>query len=244
MILLQHVSKTFGTFHAVMDVSLQINSGEIFGLIGPSGAGKSTVLRLINLLEVPTAGEVIVNGQSLTKASAKELRTMRKSIGMIFQHFHLLGNKTIYDNIAVALQLAGVPKSEHAARVAEVLDYVGLSDYAKSYPAALSGGQKQRIAIARALVTKPSVLLCDEPTSALDANTTRDILHVLQKINADFGVTIVIVSHELDVVKSICQRVAVLDGGRVYDIVELTPTGIAPVDHTPASFVRALKEDA
>lgn len=244
MISLQQVSKTFGEFQAVTDISLEINRGEIFGMIGTSGAGKSTVLRLMNLLEVPTAGEVIVDGQSLTKASVKQLRASRKSIGMIFQHFHLLGNKTIYANIAVALELAGVPKREQATRVVEVLQYVGLSEYATSYPAALSGGQKQRIAIARALVTNPKVLLCDEPTSALDSNTTRDLLHVLQKINADFGVTIVLVSHELDVIKSICQRVAVLDQGRVYEMVDMTPKGIEPVDRTPASFVRALKEDA
>ncbi|MER1985032.1 MAG: ATP-binding cassette domain-containing protein [Solibacillus sp.] len=242
MISLQQVSKAFGDFQAVTDVSLHINKGEIYGIIGPSGAGKSTVLRLMNLLEVPTAGEVVIDGQPLTQASTKQLRDMRKSIGMIFQHFHLLGNKTIYANIAVALELAGVPKKQHAARVAEVLNYVGLSSYAKSYPAALSGGQKQRIAIARALVTNPKVLLCDEPTSALDTNTTSDLLHVLQKINADFGVTIVIVSHALDVIKSICQRVTVLDGGRVYETVDITPKGIQPVDHTPASFVRALKE--
>lgn len=242
MISLQQVSKVFGHFQAVTDVSLHIKKGEIYGIIGPSGAGKSTVLRLMNLLEVPSSGDVVVDGQSLTKARARELRALRKSIGMIFQHFHLLSNQTIYANIAVALELAGVPKKEQPARVAEVLAYVGLSAYAKSYPASLSGGQKQRIAIARALATNPKVLLCDEPTSALDTNTTSDLLHVLRKINADFGVTIVIVSHELDVIKSICQRVTVLDNGRVYDTVDITPKGIQPVDHTPASFVRVLKE--
>lgn len=242
MISLQQVSKAFGDFQAVSEVSLHINEGEVHGIIGPSGAGKSTVLRLMNLLEVPTAGDILIDGQSLTKANAKQLCDIRKSIGMIFQHFHLLGNKTIYANIAVALELAGVPKKEHATRVAEMLRYVGLSDYAKSYPAALSGGQKQRIAIARALVTNPKVLLCDEPTSALDTNTTSDILHVLKKIHTDFGVTIVIVSHELDVIKSICQRVTVLEAGSIYETIDITPKGIAPIDRTPASFVRALKE--
>lgn len=241
MILLQHVTKAFGSFQAVDALTLHIKAGEIFGIIGPSGAGKSTVLRLMNLLEQPSSGQVFVDGHNLTEASAAELREQRKSIGMIFQHFHLLANKTVYANIAVALQLAGVDKSTYQQRVQEVLEYVGLAQYEKAYPAVLSGGQKQRVAIARALVTNPKVLLCDEPTSALDTNTTAGILQVLRKINDDFGVTIVLVSHELDVIKSICARVAVLDSGKVYDTVDMTPRGIPPIDHTPASFVRALK---
>lgn len=243
MIVLQQVTKIFGSDAAIQQVSLTIANGEIYGIIGPSGAGKSTLLRLINLLERPQSGQVIVAGQNLTEATSLQLNFARKSIGMIFQHFHLVNNKTVFDNIAVALQLANVPKTQHHKLVSEVLQYVGLEQFTHKYPATLSGGQKQRVAIARALVTKPAILLCDEPTSALDTNTTTGILRVLQQINKDFGVTIVIVSHELEVIKSICQRVTVLQDGQVYKTVQIDPTGIQPIDHTAESFVQALVGD-
>lgn len=241
MIQLQSVSKHFHDFQAVHDVSLHIERGEIFGLIGPSGAGKSTILRLINLLEKPTSGRVIVNETELTTLSKPKLSEQRKSIGMIFQHFHLVSNKTIFNNVAIALELAGYPKNERKQRVTECLQFVGLLDQQDKFPAQLSGGQKQRVAIARALATKPKVLLCDEPTSSLDPTTTAEILTVLQSINEQFGVTIVIVSHEMDVIQSICSRVCVLDSGKVYDIVEITPTGIVQKNQHPQTFVDALK---
>ncbi|OCS90763.1 methionine ABC transporter ATP-binding protein [Caryophanon latum] len=240
MITVAHVSKQFASFAALRDVSLYIEKGAIHGIVGASGAGKSTLLRMMNLLERPTSGDVHVNGVCLSAASPKALREARKSIGMIFQHFHLVSNKTVYDNIAVALQLARIPKKEHAARVQEVLQYVGLEAYKEQYPATLSGGQKQRVAIARALVTKPSILLCDEPTSALDPNTTLDILRVLQQIHADFGVTLVIVSHELSVIQQICTSATVLQAGEIYDTLTLVPTGVRSGEQTAESFVRAL----
>lgn len=241
MIELKQVTKQFEQFTALRNVTLTIRAGAIHGIVGASGAGKSTLLRIMNLLERPTQGDVYVNGAQLTTASASLLRQMRKSIGMIFQHFHLVHNKTVYDNVAVALTLAGVPRAKHRALVNEMLRYVGLEAYAAQYPATLSGGQKQRVAIARALVTKPAVLLCDEPTSALDPNTTREILRVLQQINQDFDVTIVIVSHELSVIQQFCTSVTVLDAGEVYEELLLTPSGIPTGEQTAESFVAALK---
>lgn len=243
MIVLENVHKAFGNEVAIHAVSLHIPEGAIYGIMGPSGAGKSTILRMMNLLEKPDSGHVMVGGRQLTTATSLQLNAARKSIGMIFQHFHLVANKTVYDNIAVALSLADVPKKEHATRVAEVLAYVGLEAHAKKYPAMLSGGQKQRVAIARALVTKPQVLLCDEPTSALDSNTTSGILQVLAQIHRDFGMTIVLVSHEVAVIKSICTHVAILEQGEIYKILDITPTGITASDNTAESFVRALQED-
>ena len=241
MIQLQNVTKQFDQFKAVDKVSLHIKPGEIFGLIGPSGAGKSTILRLMNLLETPTTGEVIVNGDHLTALSTKQLHNARKSIGMIFQHFNLLNNKTVFDNVAVALTLAGFPKANIESRVTECLSFVGLTDQQHKFPSQLSGGQKQRVAIARALANNPQVLLCDEPTSSLDPTTTAEILSVLQNINETFGVTIVIVSHEMDVIKSICSRVCVLSNGTVYDTVTIKPTGIITKSQHPQSFVDTLK---
>ena len=240
MIQLQQISKKFGTFEAVHNVTLAIGNGEIHGLIGASGAGKSTLLRLMNLLEVPDCGSVIINGQQLTELNSAQLRDARKSIGMIFQHFHLVANKTVFANVEIALSLANYPKQLRQARVLECLKFVGLEQFAQQYPAQLSGGQKQRVAIARALANEPAVLLCDEPTSALDTNTSAEILRVLQKVNETLGVTIVLVSHELEVVKSICHRATVLDAGQIYETVDLVPTGIKETDHHPQSFVNQL----
>lgn len=240
MIKLNRVSKRYNGFEAVKDVSLTIAKGEIYGIIGASGAGKSTLLRLVNILEVPDAGEVEVNGQVLTSLGSKELREARKSIGMIFQHFNLVANKTVYENVAVSLKLAGFPKKERHPRVEECLEFVGLKHFMGQYPAQLSGGQKQRVAIARALANNPEVLLCDEPTSSLDPNTTMEILGVLQSINERFGVTIVLVSHEMEVVKSICTKVTVLENGRVYETVATKPKGIPKMDSTANYFVEQL----
>ncbi|MGD6941905.1 methionine ABC transporter ATP-binding protein [Cytobacillus gottheilii] len=243
MITLQNVSKSFSQFEAIKSVNLTIEKGEIHGLIGASGAGKSTLLRLMNLLELPDTGDVEVNGQTLTRLSAKELRRARKSIGMIFQHFHLVANKTVFDNVAVALQLAGSRKSDIRLRVLECLQFVGLEKMAEKYPAQLSGGQKQRVAIARALANNPQVLLCDEPTSSLDPNTTAEILTVLNNINQQLGVTIVFVSHEMDVVKKICSGVSVMSEGEIYETVTIEPLGIQAIDNRPEYFVQQLKRD-
>jgi D-methionine transport system ATP-binding protein len=223
MIHLKNVHKRFqkpegGWFDAVRDTSLHIRAGEIFGLIGFSGAGKSTLLRLINLLERPDSGSVTVDGQQLTALSASALRRARQNIGMVFQQFNLMANRTVADNIAFPLEIAGWQQTDIDARVAECLDIVGLTDRAQHYPAQLSGGQKQRVGIARALAPRPHVILADEPTSALDPKTTQSILDCLQDINTRFGVTVVIVTHEMHVIRSICHRAALLDAGEVVEI--------------------------
>jgi D-methionine transport system ATP-binding protein len=206
------------TFDAVQSLSLDIHQGEVFGLIGKSGAGKSTLLRLINLLERPDAGQVFVGGRDLTTLSRRELRDTRQNIGMIFQQFNLIQNATVFDNVAFPLKIHGRHgKADIDGRVRECLALVGLSEKIDSYPAQLSGGQKQRVAIARALAPRPQVLLCDEPTSALDSETTRELLQTLADINKKIGVTIVIVTHELPVVEILCQKVAVLEQGRLVE---------------------------
>ncbi|RZT09925.1 D-methionine transport system ATP-binding protein [Duganella sp. CF402] len=216
LIRIEHASKAFGDFHAVRDVSLDVAQGDIFGLIGKSGAGKSTLLRLINLLERPDDGAITVDGRELTSLSKRDLRDARANIGMIFQQFNLLQNASVFENVAFPLRIhGGRSKQQIAARVADCLELVGLSDKSASYPAQLSGGQKQRVAIARALASGPAVLLCDEPTSALDAETTRALLATLKDINQRLDVTIVIVSHELDVIGEICNRVAVIEDGAI-----------------------------
>jgi D-methionine transport system ATP-binding protein len=232
MIKLQNVSKSYSdsnrTFQAVEPVSLHVEEGDIYGIIGFSGAGKSTLLRLVNLLEKPDEGSVIVNGEELTNLSGKELRRARQSIAMIFQHFNLLNNRTVAENVAFPLEIAGIGKEERAKRVRECLDIVGLTEKADSYPAKLSGGQKQRVAIARALASRPKVLLCDEPTSALDPQTTRTILEFLKEINQRFGVTILLVTHEMNVVKEICNKVAVMENGQLVEKLSLTERDIRP----------------
>jgi D-methionine transport system ATP-binding protein len=234
MIQLDQVSKRFATpqgqtFTAVNPTSLQIAAGEVHGIIGFSGAGKSTLLRLINLLEVPSGGRVIVDGKELTAMRKADLRAARRNIGMIFQHFNLLHNRTVSGNVAFALEVAGTPRAEIGPRVKECLEIVGLSDKTDSYPAALSGGQKQRVAIARALASRPQILLCDEPTSALDPYTTRDILEVLADINARLGVTIVIVSHSMSVVRAICDTISVMDAGNIIERIDLADSVVTPV---------------
>ncbi|SEN29530.1 D-methionine transport system ATP-binding protein [Paenisporosarcina quisquiliarum] len=243
MIKLHKVSKSYSRFQAIKSISITVNAGEIHGIIGASGAGKSTVLRLMNLLEIPDEGEVEINGQTLTNLHSKELRQARKSIGMIFQHYNLVANKTVYENVAVSLELANFPREERKSRVGECLQFVGLESLKEKYPAQLSGGQKQRVAIARALANNPRVLLCDEPTSSLDPNTTAEILSVLENINKSFGVTIVIVSHEMEVIKSICNRVTVMADGEVYDTVTIKPKRILNTDNSPKYFVEQLTKD-
>ncbi|MBN6188094.1 ATP-binding cassette domain-containing protein [Aneurinibacillus sp. BA2021] len=232
MIKLQNVAKSYktasGTFQAVAPTSLQVEEGDIYGIIGFSGAGKSTLLRLVNLLESPDEGTVHVAGQELTGLSKKELRKARQSIGMIFQHFNLLNNRTVAENVAFPLEIAGISKEEKVKRVQECLSIVGLTEKADSYPAKLSGGQKQRVAIARALASQPKVLLCDEPTSALDPQTTKTILAFLQEINQQLGVTILLVTHEMNVVKEICNKVAVMENGHVVERLSLAEQEIKP----------------
>ena len=221
MIRFEHVSKTFqtknGPFDALKDVSFEIEKGDIYGVIGYSGAGKSTLIRMVNALETPTSGNVWVEGKDIGTLNQKELRNLRKGIGMIFQQFNLLESKTIYDNVAIALKLNGVSKKDIEKRVTELLDSVELSDKKYSYPGQLSGGQKQRVGIARALANNPSILLCDEATSALDPKTTDSILELLKKINEMLHITIVIITHEMNVIQKICNKVAVMDYGQVVE---------------------------
>ena len=213
-------------FDAVQPLSLEIARGDIYGLVGKSGAGKSTLLRLINLLERPDAGSVVVAGRDLTRLGRRELCDARQNIGMIFQQFNLLQNATVYDNIAFPLRIHGHhDHRELDVRVRECLALVGLADKIDSYPARLSGGQKQRVAIARALAPRPEVLLCDEPTSALDTETTRALLQTLREINAELGVTIVIVTHELSVVEQLCRHVAVLEQGQLQEVFSVDLAG-------------------
>ena len=226
MIVLEQVSKRYrhrdqGWFTAVEPLSLHIKAGEIFGLMGYSGCGKSTLLRLINLLERPDSGSVSVDGQTLTALSAPSLRQARQHIGMVFQQFNLLANRTVAANVAFPLEVAGWQRSDIERRVAECLDIVGLTDRANHYPAQLSGGQKQRVGIARALAASPKVILADEPTSALDPATTRSVLECLLDINRRFNVTIVIVTHEMSVIRRLCDRAALLHQGKLLEVIDV-----------------------
>ncbi|WP_423063065.1 methionine ABC transporter ATP-binding protein [Candidiatus Paracoxiella cheracis] len=218
MIELKNVTKSYHSKHATVealsDINLKVNAGEIFGVIGKSGAGKSTLIRCVNLLERPTSGEVVVNGQELTALSQKQLRLARHHIGMVFQHFNLLNTRTVYQNVAFPLELLGVKKQEIERRVMPLLELTGLEQKAKVYPSRLSGGQKQRVAIARAVATDPKVLLCDEMTSALDPETTASILQLIKDINRKLNLSILLITHEMDVIKAIADYVAVLDHGK------------------------------
>lgn len=218
-ILIQDVSKTFetkdGSVQALNHVSLSIETGDIYGIIGMSGAGKSTLVRCMNFLEVPSEGKVLIDGKSLSEFSPKELRKEREKIGMIFQHFNLLMQKNVLENVCFPLYIQGKKKAEARAKALELLEIVGLADRAKAYPAQLSGGQKQRVAIARALASDPQILLCDEATSALDPQTTSSILELLRDINQKFGITIVIITHQMSVVREICTHVAIMKDGEV-----------------------------
>ena len=242
MIELRHISKDFGTgehaVHAVQDVSLTVETGEIFGIIGFSGAGKSTLVRCINLLERPTSGEVLLDGQELTALPPKQLRQTRKKIGMIFQHFNLMPSRTVAGNVAYPLRSSGLSREQIAAKVQSLLELVGIGDKADAFPSQLSGGQKQRVAIARALANDPSVLLCDEATSALDPQTTKAILHLLRDLNAKLGLTIVLITHEMAVVREICHRVAVMEHGRVAEQGEVFNVFVDPRQDITRSFIR------
>ncbi len=217
----QNLCKTFsaknGSVEALKGVSLSIDKGEIFGVIGLSGAGKSTLVRCMNLLERPDSGDVLLNGENLLALNKKQLRLRRQKIGMIFQHFNLLEQQTVLENVCFPMEIRGVPKKERREKALELLKKVGLADKAKAYPAQLSGGQKQRVAIARVLANEPEILLCDEATSALDPETTQTILRLLKTIRDTLGITIVVITHEMRVIQEVCTRVAVLDGGLVQE---------------------------
>lgn len=243
MIKLENISKSFAingkTVEAVKDVCLEIRQGEIFGIIGFSGAGKSTLVRCINLLEKPEKGRVIIDGEDITHYEGKELRHVRQRIGMIFQHFNLMPSRTVFENIELPLKLTKLSASERSQKIKKLLDLVGLSDKAQSYPSQLSGGQKQRVAIARAIANDPKVLLCDEATSALDPQTTHSILQLLKEVNTRLGITIVVITHQMEVIKEICDRVAVMQKGVVVekgDIVEVFSAPQAPITK---SFIQA-----
>lgn len=243
MIEFQQVSKTFKVkdrgIEAVKTTDLHVNRGEIFGLIGYSGAGKSTLLRLINRLEQPTSGRVIADGIDVTALDAAGLRAFRRRVGMIFQHFNLLSSKTVAENVAMPMRLAGeYERSAIDKRVRELLERVGLADQASKYPAQLSGGQKQRVGIARALATGPSILLCDEATSALDPETTGQVLQLLRQINQELGLTIVLITHEMDVIRRICDRVGVMEGGQVIESGPVAEVFLHPQHPTTQRFVQ------
>lgn len=222
IIQIQHLRKVFGgggdAVHALEDINLEILPGEIFGIIGLSGAGKSTLVRCMNLLERPTEGSILVDGQNMTALSEKELRLARRKITMIFQGFNLLMQRTCLKNVCFPMEISSVPAAQAKKRALELLELVGLGDKAQAYPAQLSGGQKQRVAIARALATEPKVLLCDEATSALDPTTTVSILNLLKDLNRKLGVTVVVITHQMSVIEEICSRVAILDGGSVAEM--------------------------
>ena len=241
MIELKNLTKVFdpGGVKAIDGVNLTVSEGTIYGVIGSSGAGKSTLIRCVNLLERPTAGQVLVGGRDLTALEEKALRQARRSIGMIFQHFNLLSSRTVYDNVALPLELAGANRQEIEQAVQPLLEMTGLADKRNSYPAQLSGGQKQRVAIARALASKPQVLLCDEATSALDPQTTRSILALLKDINRRLKITILIITHEMEVVKSICDRVAIMSHGKVIEENDVEQFFLNPRTELAKEFVRS-----
>jgi D-methionine transport system ATP-binding protein len=240
MIRLEGVTRRYrsaaGERTALDAVDLEIGKGEVFGVVGRSGAGKSTLIRTINRLETPDAGKVFVDGQEITALNPAELRAARRRIGMIFQHFNLLNARTIFDNVAFPLRLEGRPDAEAKTRTTELLERLGLAEHARKHPAQLSGGQKQRVGIARALACGPSVLLCDEATSALDPETTDDILNLLDQLNRELGLTIVLITHQMEVVRRVCDRVAVLKDGR---LVEQGPTADVFL-HPQHSITRAM----
>lgn len=248
MIRLEHVTKTFqtrdGDVHAVKDVSLDIAEGQIFGIIGFSGAGKSTLVRCMNLLERPEEGKVIFDGKNLLDLDAAGLRHARQKMSMIFQHFNLMRSRTVYENIALPLRMEKRPKEEIDKKVMELLDLIDLVERRDSYPSQLSGGQKQRVAIARALATDPKVLLCDEATSALDPQTTQSILHLIRRINRERNITVVVITHEMLVVKEICDRVAVMEAGRVVETNDLVPIFINPIEEITRNFINTTNESA
>ncbi|NLK01200.1 MAG: methionine ABC transporter ATP-binding protein [Clostridia bacterium] len=244
MIKIRNLTKIYRTqeqeITALNNVSLDIKKGEIYGIIGLSGAGKSTLVRCINMLERPTSGRIIVDGEEITSLNNKELRTARQKIGMIFQHFNLLSSRNIFDNILFPMEITGAAGSEARARVGELLDLVGLSDRAGSYPSQLSGGQKQRVGIARALANQPAVLLSDEATSALDPRTTHSILQLLKDINKRFSLTILLITHDMNVIKEICHRVAVIHDAEIVEEGDVLEVFSNPQTPTSKSFTSAI----
>lgn len=243
MIELKNVSKSFKTsnktIHALSDVDLKIDEGKIFGIIGESGAGKSTLIRCVNLLEKPNKGEVWVNGVDLTKLNDSQLTLERRKIGMIFQHFNLLSSRTVYQNVAFPLELIGLSKSEINQKVKDLLDLVGIAEKANDYPKNLSGGQKQRVAIARALASEPSVLLCDEATSALDPATTKSILRLLKEINQRLKITILLITHEMEVINTICDEVAVISDGKLLEHGSVEAIFTNPKENLTKQFIKS-----
>lgn len=246
IIQVEHLIKEFptkdGTVHAVHDVSFDIEKGEIFGIIGLSGAGKSTLVRCLNLLERPTSGKVIVNGNDLMNLSDRDLRMQRRKIGMIFQHFNLLMQRNVLDNVCFPMEIAGISKKEARKKAIGYLETVGLADKARAYPAQLSGGQKQRVAIARVLASDPQILLCDEATSALDPQTTKSILQLIKEINKSYGITVVVITHEMSVIQEICHKVAVLESGSLVESGEVTEIFRAPKTEAARKLVFAGRE--
>ena len=227
------------TITALQPCDLRIEAGQVFGLIGHSGAGKSTLLRLINRLEEPSGGRIVIDGEDITALDAQGLRRFRQQVGMIFQHFNLLASKTVAANVALPLQLAGeLGSSEIASRVSQLLQRVGLAEHAHKYPAQLSGGQKQRVGIARALATEPKILLCDEATSALDPQTTGQVLQLLAEINRELGLTIVLITHEMDVIRRVCDQVAVMDAGVIVEQGPVADVFLHPQHPTTRRFVQ------
>lgn len=246
MIKLVNVEKTYyskaGNIAALKKTNLEIKEGTIFGIIGLSGAGKSTLIRCINMLEVPTSGQVFVDGQELTAMSEAQLRKARQNIGMIFQHFNLLASRTVFDNVAFPLEIQGIPRDKIKARVEELLELVQLSDRGDYYPSQLSGGQKQRAGIARALASNPKVLLSDEATSALDPQTTKSILQLLRDINSRLNLTIVMITHQMEVVKEICDQVAVIENGTIIEEGSMYKVFTEPQQETTKEFVKTVND--
>ena len=248
MIRLENLTKTYlssgRTIHALAGVDMTIQEGEVFGIIGRSGAGKSTLIRMLNLLERPGSGKVWLQGRDITPLSEGDLRQVRRGIGMVFQHFNLLRSRTVLDNVRFPLKLAGLPKNTQLERAREVLALVGLSDHADKYPGQLSGGQQQRVGIARALANRPSLLLCDEATSALDPETTQSVLRLLRDINAKLGLTIVMITHGMDVIRAACDKVAVIDSGRIVESGDVLDVFLHPQHEVTQSLLSESGMDA
>lgn len=247
MIELKNIRKVFNRkdvkVEALKGVSLKVEKGDIFGVIGFSGAGKSTLIRMVNYLEQPTSGEVIVDNKNLGELNKKELRDVRKKIGMIFQNFNLLESKTVFENVAIPFVLNNTPKNEIEIKVRELLEFVGLENKSEAYPDELSGGQKQRVGIARALATNPVILLCDEATSALDPQTTASILELLKKINKEYNITILMITHEMNVIREVCNKVAVMEKGEIIEQGNLLEVFGSPKEETTKNFVRTVVHD-